>query len=113
MTRLLVFAFAMALGQILFKKASLSLNGESGMPMMISMVSNMYFIAGICLYAGATILWVVVLKDIKLVHAYPFVALGFVLVPIAAHFVFGEALGVRYALGSTLILAGIFLSTTS
>lgn len=113
MTRLIVFALAMAAGQILFKKASLALNGESGVTMMLSMVSNVYFITGVCLYAAATILWVIVLKDIKLVHAYPFVALGFVLVPIAAHFVFGEALNARYALGSTMILAGIFLSTTS
>ena len=55
-------------------------------------------------------LWVFLLKTVPLSTAYPFVALGFVLVPAAAAMLFDEPLSGRYILGVSCILIGIYLT---
>jgi len=42
--------------------------------------------------------------------AFPIYALTFLLVPLMAHFVWGEPLAVRTLLGGALIIAGVIIS---
>ncbi len=65
------------------------------------------------LYGLATIAWIWALRQVPLTTAYMFMSLGFVLVPIMSHFVLGEALNIRIALGSAMIIAGIMVSATA
>ena len=51
------------------------------------------------LYAGATALWVYVLKTVPLNIAYPFMGLAFVVVPVVAHFFVGEVLAWQHLAG--------------
>lgn len=101
----LLFAFALLLsaGQILFKKAALSGVGSG----LAASFINTWMIAALTLYGGATILWVWLLRTIPLSIAYPFAALGFILVPLSAALLFGEPIRPSYMLGSILIVAGI------
>jgi drug/metabolite transporter (DMT)-like permease len=42
---------------------------------------------------------------------YPLMALAFVFVPLASHWIFGERFGFNYVAGIALIVAGIWLTT--
>ena len=78
--------------------------------MPISSRNPWIWAAGV-LYGVAVILWVMILQKLPLSTAYPFVALSFVVVPLAAAVLFQESFSVRTLLGSVLILGGIWVST--
>jgi len=52
-------------------------------------------------------LWVYILRTVPLSFAYPFSALGFVLVPVAAKLIFGESIGRMYLIGAVLVIGGL------
>ena len=103
------FSLMLSLGQILFKFSAKSMPSLLSVEGMKAAMVNLWLWAALVLYGLATVLWIVILQKIPLSKAYPFVALGFAVVPIAAHFLFGEPLSFKYAVGSLLIMSGIYL----
>jgi multidrug transporter EmrE-like cation transporter len=103
---LLTFALLLASGQILFKKAAMAVGSQA----LLQGIINGWTLAALVLYGGATLLWISILRSTPLSAAYPYAALGFVLVPLASQFIFGETLHARYLLGTACIIAGIILS---
>jgi len=107
------FALMLATGQILFKLAAAStaagLNSIAGLR---GLLVNPWFWLALLLYGAATYLWIAILQKMPLAIAYPFVALGFVIVPLGAWVLFGETVGWRYAGGVVLIMAGIYFTAT-
>ena len=108
--RLLSFALFMAAGQVLFKKVSLMIPSLDSWRAIITLGSNVWFLLAIGLYMLATFLWIDILRELPLSRAYPFIAIGFVLVPLAGHLFFSEPLNVRYFAGVALIVTGIYLT---
>ncbi len=104
---LMGFALLMSTGQMLFKIAA---DAGRGKPMPQALL-NGWLITALALYGGATLLWVYILRTTPLSVAYPFAALSFIIVPIAAWAFFGEVLSWRYGLGMALIFGGIVLTT--
>lgn len=104
---LIVYAFGMAGGQLMFKAASTSQGSSNGSSFIWSLMTNAWFLAAAALYAGLTVVWVWILTVVPLSRAYPFVVLSFVLTPVGAAVIFGESLTVNYAIGMTLILVGL------
>ena len=102
---LAVFALLLSTGQILFKQASVV---GSPKPFHAALF-NGWMASALMLYAIATALWVWILRTTPLSIAYPFVALGFILVPLAAHYFFGEPLTTRHVVGTVLIIAGLLV----
>ena len=74
--------------------------------------SSPYIILAMPLYAGAFLLWTVVLSRLPLSFAYPLLALTYVLVPLAASLVLHESLSVQQWLGITLVVLGVALVGT-
>lgn len=110
MLKLLIFAFVVAAGQLLFKRVASNVAGLSGIgPVLRHIIVDPWFIAATALYVGATLLWILALRDMPLSKAYPFMALAFVLVPAGAVYFYGETLGPRYFVGLALVVAGIAL----
>jgi len=103
---LVSFAVLLAAGQMLFKIAA---DAGSGRPIPQAFL-NVWMLAAVALYASATLLWVFILRSTPLSAAYPFAALGFVLVPLGAAVLFGEVLTLRYAAGIVLVVVGILLT---
>jgi multidrug transporter EmrE-like cation transporter len=103
---LMSFGVLLATGQLLFKKAAIVANAGS---FPWSLASG-WMLTALILYAAATVLWVTILRTTPLSLAYPFAALGFVLVPAGAWYFFSEPITVRYGLGTLLIIGGIVLS---
>ena len=104
---LVLFAVLLASGQILFKKAAMAVDNA---PLYIGIL-NVWTFAALALYMAATILWIVILRTTPLSVAYPFAALGFILVPVAGRFMFDEQIGWTYIVGAALIVSGVILTS--
>lgn len=107
---LLGFTLLLALGQLLFKKVGLELRGQPLGDGLLRVFATPAFYAAIALYGAATLLWIWILSRVPLSRAYPYVALGVVLVPLASMFVFGERVHLTFWLGAALIVAGIVIT---
>jgi len=96
----LMCVFGMAAGQILFKLAANSL-AETG-SFLVPRTATLLFTA-LALYGLITIAWIWVLQKAELGKVYPMMALAFVLVPLASHWLFGERFTPQYFIGIVLI----------
>lgn len=97
-------------GQLLFKLAATRPLAD-GAPLWRLLFSPALLL-GLTLYGLATLAWLWQLRTVPLSRAFPFMALGFVVTPLAAVWLFGEAAGPRYWLGAGLIVAGVVLCAT-
>lgn len=104
---LIAFAFLLASGQMLLKAAALKLNEPSADGLILSLLKNHWLMLGVVLYGVSTLLWVWIVRSTPLNLAYPFVALGFVIVPIGSYFFFKETVSLGYYPGALLIIAGV------
>lgn len=98
----------LSIGQVLFKLASESL--KAAHPNILFALLNTKLIIALIIYALATFLWLLVLKDTPLKLAYPFVAMAFVFVPILSYFILGESLKWNNFLGAGFIIVGVIVS---
>lgn len=107
---LILTPMIIAFGQVLFKIASQRLVASEGKLQMVML--DPVFIIACGIYAGATILWLYVLKTVPLAYAYSFMALTFIMVPILAIFWLGETITLRYVIGGSLIIVGLIITQT-
>jgi drug/metabolite transporter (DMT)-like permease len=103
----------LAVGQLLFKAGALQGQPVRDLASLIRLFSAPLMLAALALYAVTTLLWVYTLQSVPLSRAYPFTALGFVLVPLASARLFDEVLGGRYLAGVALLLAGLYLTASA
>lgn len=106
---LISFPVAIAAGQLLFKRAAGQAANSTGIAWLLDVARLPTMWLAIALYGGATLLWVRVLTTTPLSRAYPFMALAFVLVPLASHVFFQEPVNSRHILGTVLIVAGVLV----
>lgn len=97
-------------GQLLFKLAA-TRPLPDGAPVWRLLFSPALLL-GLTIYGLATLAWLWQLRTTPLSRAFPFMALGFIITPLAATWLFGETTGPRYWLGASLIAAGVVLSAT-
>ena len=105
--KLFGFLLMIVAGQICFKKAAMS---GAGIDNLIGSITNKWLLGAFVIYGSATMIWVNILKAMPLSSAYPFIALGFILVPLAGTVFFGEHLSATQWLGTGLIVVGIALA---
>ena len=96
-------------GQILFKFAAEKINIEN-QGLIGAFVLNPALLIALTVYAVATLCWLIVLKGVPLRLAYPFVALGFFIVPLMSHFFLGEPLRWSSFAGAAIIMTGVYVS---
>ena len=106
---LVLFAIALACGQILFKAAAQSLRGPIGFDSqtLFQLISNPFLLLSLAIYAFAALYWVLLLREIELSKAYLVIALALVLVPLAGTFLFREPFTGRLFIGIVIILTGL------
>jgi undecaprenyl phosphate-alpha-L-ara4N flippase subunit ArnE len=106
---ILATVMALSFGQVLFKRASgqISFDGEGS---ILSFILNPTLLLALCVYGIATVAWLYVIKDVQLSTAYPMAALAFIVVPILSHFLLGEPLTLRTAIGAVIIMVGVWVS---
>jgi drug/metabolite transporter (DMT)-like permease len=101
---------SLAGGQVLFKIIS----GHVSQPIDLIAKREAFalLLVALSLYGVATLAWILALRSLPLSHAYLFNAFSFLLVPIAAYLFLGEPIGVRYLVGSGIVLVGIWIAST-
>lgn len=102
--------FSMTAAQLLFKKAGLQ-TLESG-DLMGSWVRNSWMWTAFIVSGLGTVCWLFALRRLSLTMVYPWTAMIYVLTPLLSAFIFDDLLSVQYGLGMTLIVFGIFITTT-
>ena len=97
-------------GQIAFKAAADAGVAAGGMlsPRPLLMTAG-----ALAIYAVASLLWILLLQRAPISRIYPFMGLAFVVVPVAAHFLLGDTLGVRHLLGSVIIAVGVVIAVSA
>lgn len=103
-----------AVGQIFFKKTAIRIrtdNAELAMvsPFLVHLIQDYYFWVALIFYGTATMGWVYVLQHVALSRAYPFMALGYIIIPVLSWFIFNEPLTGRYLVGLSCIVIGIVI----
>ena len=62
------------------------------------------------IYGMTTVLWVLILRAVPLTAAFPLYALVFLVVPVLAHFIFGEPLSWNAMVGGAVIVLGVAIA---
>jgi drug/metabolite transporter (DMT)-like permease len=106
---LIVIPIIIGIGQILFKLSSRSAQ-RLDVSTAFLMLFNPWFVAAMILYAASTVAWVFVIRDVPIGRAYLFMALTYIVVPVAAWVFLGESLSPRHAIGTAFIIAGILIA---
>jgi drug/metabolite transporter (DMT)-like permease len=106
----LVFAFVTVVlngtAQLLLRKAALT----GAIPTVpLTLLKNPFFMTGLFAYAGSVLTWLLVLRRVPLSIAAPFVALVYVLVPLASRSVFDDRITTRMWMGMLLVALGVTL----
>lgn len=104
-------------GQIMIKwrinqRAVADGSSDQGFGYVLGLLLDPYVMSGLAAAFLAACTWMLAVNRLELSKAYPFVALGFVLVPIAASTFLGEALSVRVLAGAAIIVLGIAVSAS-
>lgn len=107
---LAAFTVMLACGQVMFKRVGLTLQGHSGLPAILLALHEPSLYVALTIYAAATLLWIWILSRVTLMQAYPWVALGMIIVPLLGWFVFGERVAPVFWLGVACIIAGVGLT---
>ncbi|MEO5699684.1 MAG: EamA family transporter [Casimicrobiaceae bacterium] len=107
----LVCVALIAVGQLLFKSAAGHWRADGFAWETMRGFFSARMMVALAIYAAATVLWVYVLRTVPLSSAYLFFSLAFILVPILAHFAFGEPLRMTTLIGGGLIVAGIVVAS--
>ena len=108
----LAVALILAVGQALFKASALSWVEKDRSGFSIFNIISTTFISSLALYGVATVLWIVVLRNLPLSKAYPFMLIGSACIPIIGYFAFNEPITIRYMVGFTIILVGLFITAS-
>lgn len=98
-------------GQVLFKMTGLRL-AERTDASPLRVLVDPFLLSALAIYGAGTLLWIYVLRHLPLGQAYPFMALSFVLVPLASVLIFHEVLTLRYWIGTAMIIAGMIVINT-
>lgn len=97
---------AIVCGQLLFKATA-----EAGLRHGVLGARPIVLMGGaVCLYAAASVLWLIVLRHLPLTRVFPYGGITFIAVPIASRLLFDEQLGPWQALGFLLICTGVSLA---
>ena len=87
---------------------------ETGIVSLIrTILTTPMVMLGIGLYGIGALAWIVVLRKMDLNHAYPFLALNFILIALVSRFVLGESVPVMRWAGIGVIALGILLVARS
>lgn len=107
---LLTVAVCLSVGQLLFKRAGLALQGRPLADGVWTLATLPSFYLALAIYGAATVLWIFVLSRVPLIEAYPWIAAATVAVPLIGWFYYGERVGPLFWAGLVLIIAGLLLT---
>lgn len=111
---ILASVFLAVVGQLLLKigmlrMGKLSFSFSNILQQYARILFDPFVIAGIVGFILSMLAWLYVLSRLQLSTAYPFVALNYVLILFASHFLLREAITPLKIMGVAVIMAGVYL----
>ena len=107
--------FLTVYGQLVLKwQASVLVGQQQGasyLQYVVRMLLNPWVVSGLAAAFGASIAWMLAVSKLELGKAYPFMALNFVLVGLAAAPLLGETYSLQKFLGLAFIVLGLVISS--
>jgi drug/metabolite transporter (DMT)-like permease len=98
-------------GQLIVKARSLIhsdvVSNDGKFAYLMTMFTDVGVLSGLAAAVIASVFWTLAIERVGVSFAYPFMALSFVLVPIAASLLFNETLTLLQLAGLSLIVAGV------
>jgi multidrug transporter EmrE-like cation transporter len=118
LTYILISVLGSAAGQLLLKggvnsMGTLALSLDQSGSILWRIVTNPLVVAGLAVYAGSTVFWIVALSHVDLSFAYPFASLGYVIMLVASWLLFNEQVSLMRAIGSLVVVLGVVLISRS
>jgi drug/metabolite transporter (DMT)-like permease len=77
---------------------------------LVAMFTDPFVLSGMAAAVVAAMSWTLAIQRTDIGYAYPFMALSFVLVPLAAAVLFKEHVSVWQSLGLGMIVAGVAIN---
>ncbi len=108
-----MFTLVLAVGQLLFKHVGDALRDRPVVEAAYTMARQPALYAALAIYGVSTLLWIWILTRISLMQAYPWVAVGIIIVPILSHLIYNETAGPMYWVGALLCAIGVVLTQYS
>ncbi len=96
-------------------KKGMMVNGDTLTPasgvinQLWAVATNPWVLGGMLLHVSALVVWLYALSRVDITFAYPFLALGYVLVSLAAWLWLGETIGSTKLLAMVIIVIGILI----
>lgn len=117
-TYIMISVLAGATGQILLKHGmtaigEVTINADQVLSVLFRLATNPFIVGGLGLYAGGTIFWLAALSRVDLSYAYPFASLSYVVMLLAAWFLFNEHITPLRLLGTLIVGIGVLLISRS
>ena len=103
----LASTLGISVGQILFRVSAQRIDPQRW---IASTLGNPWLWAGLVVYAGATVLWLQVLRSAPLSRVYPLIALAFIVVPLLDALLLGETLRPQSLIGGAIIVVGVAIA---
>jgi multidrug transporter EmrE-like cation transporter len=115
---ILISVLAGATGQILLKTGmnrmgALTLSFDQLFNILWRLGTNPYVVIGLIIYVTGTVFWLAALSRVDLSYAYPFASLSYVVMLLAAWFIFGENITPLRLIGTLVVGLGVFLISRS
>ncbi len=115
---ILISVLGGAVGQVLLKRGMgsmgpLTLSLEQMPSILLRVGTNPFVIAGLSLYVGATLFWLMALSRVDLSFAYPFASLSYVVMLAASWQLFNEDISLLRLMGTAVIVFGVLLISRS
>jgi len=110
---LLIYAFGLATGQLLFKLSAARFGQSKSNSLFekgVSLVLDPIFILAMVTYFGLSLFWVWLLSQVPISKAYPFVAVNFIIVAVLGVLFFSERMSMVNWGGLLLIAVGVVLA---
>ncbi|HEX2941903.1 MAG TPA: multidrug transporter [Rhodopila sp.] len=85
------------------------LKAGAGQPSFVAQLFDVRTMAGLCLYGGAALLYIIALRRIPMSVALPCTAVSYVAAALIGHYAFGEVLGALRLGALGLICAGVVM----
>ena len=105
MSRAYVFLWS---GIVIGVGGQLMLKAGAGAPDFLSQVLSPATLVGLLLYVGATLAYLIAIREIPIAVAFPSIAVSYVVILALGVIVFGESLTVGKVIGTVLILGGVW-----
>ena len=107
-----------AMAQIALRKAMVAVGTQGTMAgelmaFVVSVLLNVWFVAGMGCYALSIGLWLIVLSKLEVSLAYPLLSIGYIITAVVGFFFLNENVGLLRVCGIALISVGLVLISKS